>query len=97
MISLHFILILILLISDRSIPILSVMLATESIDPSVKIFLFLIDSIDHWSQKKISQIKSNHTHVTNSSYAWFIFNLTTKYRYAQIIYYSVHIWDLALH
>jgi hypothetical protein len=34
-------------------------------------------------------------HVTGSSYAWFIFNLNTKSCYSQIIYYSVHIWDMA--
>jgi hypothetical protein len=39
--------------SDGSIPILSVMLATDSIDPSVKYFLFFSYSIDHWSPKKI--------------------------------------------
>ncbi len=41
--------------------ILSVMLATDSIDLSVKNFSFLTDSIDHRSEKKnFSSIKSNH-------------------------------------
>ncbi len=41
--------------------ILSVMLATDSIDLSVKNCSFFIDSIDHRSEKKIfSPIKSNH-------------------------------------
>ncbi len=40
---------------------LSVMLATDSIDLSVKKFSFLTDSIDHRSKKKFSiNIKSNH-------------------------------------
>jgi hypothetical protein len=40
-----------LLIGDGSIPILSVMLATDSIDLSVNNFLFLTDSIDRRSEK----------------------------------------------
>jgi hypothetical protein len=41
--------------------ILSVMLATDSIDPSVKNFSFLTDSIDHRFEKKfIFSIESNH-------------------------------------
>jgi hypothetical protein len=39
---------------------LLVMLATDSIDTSVKKFTFLTDSIDHRSQKKIFLIKLNH-------------------------------------
>jgi hypothetical protein len=38
---------------DGSITILSVMLTTDSIDPSVKNFSFLTDSIDHRFEKKI--------------------------------------------
>jgi hypothetical protein len=41
--------------------ILSVMLATDCIDLSVKIFSFFTNSIDHRSEKKnFSPIKSNH-------------------------------------
>jgi hypothetical protein len=36
----------------------------------------------------------NETHVTGSSSAWFIFNLNTKYHYAQIIHYKAHTWDM---
>jgi hypothetical protein len=36
----------------------------------------------------------NSTHVTGSSYAWFIFILNAKCCYSQIIYYSVHMQDI---
>ena len=50
-----------LLVGDGSILILSVMLATDSIDLSVKNFSFLTDSIDHRFEKKfIFSIESNH-------------------------------------
>jgi hypothetical protein len=42
-----------LLIGHGLIPILSIMLATDSIDPPVKNVLFFTDSIDHRSPKKI--------------------------------------------
>jgi hypothetical protein len=34
-------------------------------------------------------------HITGSSYAWFIFNLNTKSRYSQKLYYSIYTWDTA--
>ncbi len=46
---------------DGSIPILSVMLATDSIDLSIKNFSFLADRIDHRFEKKFFLlIESNH-------------------------------------
>jgi hypothetical protein len=38
----------------------------------------------------------NETHVTGSSYAWFIFNLNIKYCYSQMTCYGTHIYRHSL-